>query len=157
MPIKISKTLKADTRISTKPVTKEELLKDTKAHIEHVKLGADLICDLFKSQVARHDHTKVEFIDEFYDDFSAAQKGEKEFKDGNWWKIHLEERHHLNARVPGDVNLFDILEALDDNCMAGMARSGEVFEFKLPPEVLERAVQNTIKVLIANIEVDHKE
>ena len=37
--------------------------------------------------------------------------------------------------------------------MAGMGRSGKVFDDELDPEILEKAYKNTIKLLIDNIEV----
>lgn len=154
--IKINQTLKADTRMDKKPIEKDELLKDTKAHIEHVKLGCEFICNLLREQASRHDHTKLEFIDEFHTDFLAAQNGAN-FKDGDWWQIHLEERHHLNDRLPRDANLIDLIESIVDCCMAGKARSGEVYPYKIAPEALDRMVQNTIKLLVCNIEVEKKE
>ena len=51
-------------------------------------------------------------------------------------------------RCPLDVNLIDVIERVCDICMAGLARSGEVYDDKLAPEILERAYQNTIKLLL---------
>jgi hypothetical protein len=64
-------------------------------------------------------------------------------------------RHHLDAEggVPEDVNLFDVMEMLVDRTVAGMARSGDVFPLELPDELLQKATQNTMKLLIDAIEV----
>jgi hypothetical protein len=58
-------------------------------------------------------------------------------------------RHHLDKAdgVPTDVNLIDVLEHIADCVMAGMARSGSVYELKLPDEVLQRAFANTVNLL----------
>jgi hypothetical protein len=42
-----------------------------------------------------------------------------------------------------------------DCVMAGMARSGSVYDLKLPPEVLEKAFQNTVELLKSQVVVDH--
>jgi hypothetical protein len=41
--------------------------------------------------------------------------------------------------------------------MAGMARSGTVYELKLPPELLEKAFQNTVKMLKSQVTVKSAE
>ena len=38
--------------------------------------------------------------------------------------------------------------------MAGMARSGSVYPLKLPPELLERAFQNTVERLKSQVVVE---
>jgi hypothetical protein len=38
--------------------------------------------------------------------------------------------------------------------MAGMARSGSVYPLSLPPELLERAFQNTVSLLKENVRVE---
>ncbi len=49
--------------------------------------------------------------------------------------------------VPDDVNLLDVLEHVADCVMAGMARSGSVYELKLSDELLQKAFKNTVKLL----------
>lgn len=71
-----------------------------------------------------------------------------DFRELNWHRRHVsEERHHLNDRVPSNVTLLDVLERVADITMAGLARSGNVYPDALPPEVLEKAYQNTIELL----------
>ena len=38
--------------------------------------------------------------------------------------------------------------------MAGMARSGSVYELDLPPELLERAFENTVTLLKSQVAVE---
>lgn len=45
------------------------------------------------------------------------------------------------------------LEYIADCVMAGMARTGNVYELKMPPELLTKAFQNTVELLKQNVEV----
>lgn len=47
----------------------------------------------------------------------------------------------------------DVLDMIADCVMAGMARSGSVYELKLEPEVLWRAFENTVDLLKSQVEV----
>lgn len=152
MSITINKTKNADTRIPENTPTKEMVLKDAKEHIQHVVLAMRMVCDKLIEQANNHDYTKIQFIDELYEDFLKSKFGET-FKDLPWWQYHLEERHHLNDRVPKDVNMFDVMEMIVDCCVAGLARSGSVYDINIPDDVLQQAVQNTMRYIIANIEV----
>jgi hypothetical protein len=93
-----------------------------------------------------HDYDKLSLINWFHEDFVTG------FKQTGWWDNHRKiHRHHLNMAdgVPDDVNLLDVLEHIADCVMAGMARSGSVYELKLPDELLQRAFQNTVELLKA--------
>ena len=151
--IYIQKSPSADSRTAKGEVTKEELYRSSVMHIHDVQKGLQFFADLLVKAGQKHDHTKLEYIDEFYHDFSQKLKG-KEFKDAHWYKdLHLQERHHLPDRCPDDVTLIDVLERIADICMAGMARSGEVYDDDLDPEILTKAFHNTIQLLISNIQV----
>lgn len=91
-----------------------------------------------------HDYDKLTTIDWFHADFITG------FQKTGWWDNHRRiHRHHLNMPdgVPEDVNLLDVIEHISDCVMAGMARSGSVFDLKLPDELLQRAVRNTTSLL----------
>ena len=150
--IKVKKTINADTRTAETDVTKEMLIKDTKSHIEDVSNGCNFFADMLINAGKNHDHTKIDYIDEFYDNFKTRQQGDN-FKKLGWWEKHLTERHHLNDRVPDDVNLIDVMEMIIDCVMAGKARSGEVYEIIIKPDIIIRAINNTQKLLENNIEV----
>lgn len=150
--IQIEKSLTADSRTAPEGTTKDQLFKSSVQHIGDVQKGLAFFADMLRYAGYRHDHTKLEYIDEFYEDFSKGLQGE-DFKKAPWFQIHLTERHHLTDRCPDDVNLIDVLERVADICMAGMGRSGKVFDDELDPEILEKAYKNTIKLLIDNIEV----
>ena len=153
----IKSTKSADTRSANKLVTKEELLSDSKKHIEGVQAAIEFMRDKLLEVGNLHDWTKLENIDEFYNDFSAIQLGDKrDFREMPWYKeIHLEkERHHLDQKVPEGVTLFDLLERIADITTAGMARTGKVYSDELPVEVLQEAYWNTVKLIKSKIIVE---
>lgn len=153
--IQIKRSKDADTRSASQGVTKEQLLANTKSHISDVQNVGNWITEAFKTQLSQHDYTKTEFIDEFYNDFSEVLKDKnKSFKDMKWFKErHITERHHLNDRVPDDVDLIDVLEMVIDCTCAGLARSGDVYPIEIDPEILKKAINNTKDLIIANTEV----
>lgn len=153
-PIVIYETHHCDTRALPEGETldKDEVKHDTELHIDAVKKCCDFICDKIKEQAAHHDHTKLEHLDKYLDDLNSRET-DTAFKKRPWWKIHMQERHHLNDRVPDDVNLIDVIEMVCDCVSAGMARTGEVFTVELDPNVLEKAFKNTMQLLQDNIEV----
>ena len=154
-PIVIKETHHCDTRALPKDVTikKEDVKLDTELHIDAVKKCCDFIADKIKEQAKQHDHTKLENLDEFTADLNSRKQG-NDFKSLKWWHKHLEERHHLNDRVPDDVNMIDVIEMICDCVSAGLARSGKVYDVDLPSEVLHKALKNTVDMLIDNIEVE---
>ena len=154
--IKIKETKHCDSRaLSDSKSLSEDMVKhDTELHIEAVEKCGDYICDKIKDQFKEHDHTKLgKDLPAFTDALRSGAKGE-EFKKHEWWKTHLTERHHLNDRVPDDVNLIDVLEMICDCVSAGMARTGEVYDLKLSEETLKKAFSNTVEMLKKEIEVE---
>ena len=110
----------------------------------------------WKIDPAQSYHCWVLYIDlptgqvSFHADFATG------FKQTTWWDRHRKiSRHHLNMTdgVHEDVDLLDVLEHIVDCVMAGMARSGSVYELKLPDEVLQRAFRNTIERLKTHVRV----
>ena len=51
------------------------------------------------------------------------------------------------------VDVIDVLDFIADCVMAGMARSGSVYELRLSPELLEKAFQNTVTLLKENVQI----
>lgn len=151
--ITIKKSKNADTRSAEGEVSKEELTANTESHINDVINVGNWIAEKLKEQVQNHDHTKIEYMDEFHQDFQSGKQG-AEFKQLPWWQKHMTERHHLNDSVPEDVNLIDVLEMVIDCTVAGLARSGEVYGITIPQEVIEQAIENTKNLIINNVEVE---
>lgn len=150
--IEIEKSLTADTRTAKGDVDKETLLKSTKQHIGDVEKACDFFSTMLREAAKKHDHTKIELIDEFHHDFNEGLQG-KDFKKSSWYAKHLQERHHLHGRVPEDVTLIDILEMIGDIVVAGMARSGEVYDDELSNDILQLAFKNTVEMLKKEIKV----
>lgn len=152
--IHIKKSPSADSRTATGYVSQAELLRSSKMHIEDVRKGLQFFADKLVEIGKSHDWTKIYYIMEFHNDFSKKLKGDA-FKKAHWFHdLHLQERHHLTDRVPDDVNLLDVLERISDICMAGMARSGEIYDDYLDPAILTKAYKNTIELLKSQIVVD---
>ena len=152
--ITIQKSPTADTRTcDVTKVTREVLVDSSRKHIQDVQFGLAFFRQKLVEAGAAHDYTKLERMDQFFADFKTN------FEKHEWWDHHQKtERHHLNSPtgVREDVDLIDVLEFITDCVMAGMARSGSVYELKLPAEVLEKAFQNTVAKLKAEVVVEEK-
>ncbi len=147
--IEVYKSPNADSRSADPSAPIAELKSSTESHISDVAKGLEFISDLLKERGQQHDHTKIEHME----DFNAAIKGGK-IKETEWYRLHTtEERHHLKTHIPEDVNLIDALEHLVDCTMAGLTRSGQIYDTDIPQEVLLVAAQNTVELLKKNIRV----
>ena len=149
----ILKTPNADTR-SMQKLDYKLVKEDTINHIIAVQDVINELSNVLRLQGIKHDYTKLDSFDEFFEDMSATIKTDAKFKSLSWWKKHLEERHHLNDRCPDDVNLLDVIEMIADMVCAGKARSGNVYPVELNNEILQKAVSNTVKMLIEMVVVD---
>jgi len=152
--IKESKT--ADSRTCGDPatVTKEILAASSEQHIEDVGKGLEFIKGLLDDATKWHDFDKLSYLHEFHADFQTG------FEKHDWWDQHKKiSRHHLSAEegVPEDVDLIDVLEFIVDCVMAGMARSGSVYDLELPSGLLDRAFRNTVELLKAEVVVEKED
>ena len=150
--IQIKKSPTADSRTAVGDPTKEELLASSVQHIGDVQKALAWLAGKIVEAGAIHDHTKISGIDDFYDSYSRKLTGD-EFKKEKWFQSHLTERHHLNDRCPDDVTLIDVIERIADITMAGMARSGSIYDDTLDAEILQKAYKNTIELLKNQIEI----
>lgn len=149
--IYISPSPTADTRTCDwSKVSKKQLLSSSIQHKGDIAQALGLFQLMLTEAAVRHDFDKLSAIDHFHADFRTG------FKETGWWDEHRKiNRHHLNEAdgIPDDVNLVDVLDFIADCCMAGLARSGSVYELHLPDELLQRAFQNTVKLLIDSTEM----
>jgi hypothetical protein len=147
--IQIRKSQTADTRTCDyKNVDRATLLASSLQHVGDVHQGLGFFASELLRAAGRHDFDKLSDIDGFHRDFLTG------FAQTEWWDRHRQlNRHHINVAdgVREDVNLIDVLDYIVDCVMAGMARSGSVYELKLPPELLEKAFQNTVEMLKAQV------
>ena len=151
--IKIKKSKTADTRsCAFIQVDKSQLYESSTQHIGDVKLGIELFIQMLQDAATNHDQDKLSGINHFHSDFITG------FKETGWWDNHRKiTRHHLLQEdgIPGDVNLIDVLEMIADCVMAGMGRSGSVYSLDIAPEVLMKALSNTVKLLKNQIVVEN--
>ena len=147
--INVHKAVKADSRSAGDELTPKQLLTDTNSHIKDVSKGMDFIAELIMNRGTTHDHTKVKDINTFYDALTSG-----DIKNSFWYQNHItRERHHLKSKEPDDVNLVDVIEHIVDCTMAGLTRSGNIYDIDLPSDLLIRAVNNTVELLKDNINV----
>lgn len=156
--VKIRKNTNGDTRVADHVPTINEFDMANVAHVEDVKNLVNEFCSIFKLKSSDHDWTKRRdpYRSMFYRDLCATLEGRlPDFMEGEWAKQHYyeNERHHLAVYAPDDVDMFDVIEMICDCVAAGMARSGNVYEVKIPGDVLQRAVKNTVEILSGVIEV----
>jgi len=149
--IAIQKSQTADTRTCDFANTsKSTLLVSSRQHIGDIVKAMAFFIGKLTEAAGEHDYDKLTEIDWFHSDFVTG------FKETGWWDNHRQiHRHHIDKEdgVPENVNLLDVLEHIADCVMAGMARSGSVYELKLSNELLQRAFQNTVKLLKEQIHV----
>lgn len=147
--IEFSKT--ADTRTCDFANTSKEVLLDSSLqHIGDVVKALAFFSSKLIEAAGKHDYDKLTAIDWFHRDFVTG------FKQTGWWDNHRKiHRHHIDKLdgVPFDVNLLDVLEHIADCVMAGMARSGSVYELKLSDALLQLAFKNTVELLKNNVQV----
>ena len=142
----------ADTRTCDwSKVSAEQLLSSSLQHKSDMAQALGLFQSLLTEAAVRHDFDKLTDIQHFHADFQTG------FKQTGWWDRHRKiNRHHLAQEdgIPEDVNLIDVLDYIADCCMAGLARSGSVYDLHLPDEILQRAFQNTKKLLVESTELE---
>ncbi len=149
--IKRSKT--ADTRnCDFSKVSKQTLYNSSAQHVGDIAKGIEFFKEKLDNSLLLHDHDKFSDIDGFHKDFVTG------FKRTQWWDNHRKvNRHHLLQKdgVPDDVNLIDVLDMITDCVMAGMGRSGYVYDLNIPPKVLNDAFQNTVELLKKEVVVEN--
>lgn len=142
-----------DTRTAEEIPSFSDFTKANRDHRSDVQRAMCSIADIVERRGERHDWTKTdyEFDKLFYADFVRAMNGEIRFEDGWWYRHHTAlERHHLDTRVPDDVNLIDILEMICDQVCTNKARNPDVdAPINIDPDVLTAAVDNTIALVRA--------
>ena len=154
--IKIKINVLGDTRTADRVPTMKEFEKSNIYHRADVDRMMSEIARDIDSQGEAHDYTKISEPEAslFYRELCATIEGKMEFEKGEWYPMHCQrERHHLNEHCPEDVNLIDVIEMICDCVCAGMARSGSVRPVKIPNEILQQAVENTVQMCVDAVEV----
>lgn len=156
--IKVKKHTEGDSRVATELPTVSEFDAANNDHIQDVKNAIEWFARSLTEWTRDHDWTKSEepYRSMFYRDLCAAIEGKKDFMNGEWAHLHyyVKEKHHLRQHCQDNVNLFDVIEMICDCVVAGMARTGNVYDVDIPTEVLTKAVTNTVEMLKNNIEIE---
>lgn len=150
--IKVKASPTAENRIQNhEEVTMQQLLNSSIQHINDVTNAMEFFVKMLRDASKKHDYDKITSIDDFYKSFKSG------FKDVEWYESHKKlNRHHLFVEegIPSDVNLIDVLEMISDCVMAGMSRSGSVYDLNLDVYVLEKAFKNTVELLKKNVKLE---
>ena len=135
---------------------KDVLYIETEQHRNDVfRLMSLLALELMETG-NEHDWSKIEYFDQFAQD-TLERKDTPDFKSRPWYKVHTtEERHHLTANTPNDVDLVDVIEFICDCVVAGKARTGRVEKkyLELPADVLKKAFWNTVDKMTKEVKVE---
>ena len=129
--------------LKNQPIDDMVLLHSTLEHMDNVLDAMLYFADKLAESGQAHDYTKIQK----FPDFKVALESGN-IKESDWYKLHIsEERHHLMAQLPDDINLIDVLEYISDCMMAGLARSDTLYDITLDNLVLQKAFNNTIAML----------
>lgn len=152
--VTIYKNPNGDTRTAPKNVSFEEFQEANDMHREDVNQVMYELSQMIDKRGENHDCTKKSQEKMFYKNFLSTINEGTDFVNDEWYQLHIKaERHHLLSHCPDDVNLIDVLEMISDCVCAGMARSGEIRDLEIDSDILNRAVQNTAKMIKDMIEV----
>lgn len=152
--VTIYKNPNGDTRTAPKNVSFEEFQEANDMHREDVNQVMYELSQMVDKRGENHDCTKKSQERMFYKNFLSTMNEGTDFVNDEWYQLHIKaERHHLLSHCPDDVNLIDVLEMISDCVCAGMARSGEIRDLEIDSDILNRAVQNTAKMIKDMIEV----
>ena len=148
MPVVIYKNPNGDTRTAPKDIVFEQFQEANDSHIADVKAVMDELGAMLCENGEKHDWTKKKYEKMFYNNFLATLNYGADFVSAEWYQLHVNtERHHLLSRCPEDANLLDVIEMIVDCVCAGKTRSGEIRGLEITPEILERAMRNTVKLV----------
>ena len=156
MIVEIDKSPNADSRTADKgKVSFEDFSKATDMHREDVKNVIYELARRLREIGDKHDWTKKEQEDEYYDSYVTSKKNGTDFHKSDWYKNHVkEERHHIKYHVAADINLLDILEVICDHCCDELVEKGKVGKMDIDEDVLMKAFNNTVELVKSFIRLD---
>lgn len=153
--IKIKHNPNGDTRTAPKNITMEQFHEANISHIKDVNAVMSVLSSMIFDQGKNHDHTKLDYEDQFYKDFLATMNHGEDFVSGKWYQKHVhEEKHHPFSYCHDDITLLDIIETIVDCVCAGKARSGEIRNLEFDGETVKKAIENTVKLINDITEVE---
>lgn len=143
---------KGDSRTAGTVPAFDEFAGANEQHQTDVGNAMRSFADILMNRGGNHDWTKVNDPDlraMFYKELCAAVRGEKNFVDGAWYKLHCQlERHHLDQNCPDDVTLVDVIEMICDVVCARAARNpGSKLDVRVDQWILKKAFDNTVAMM----------
>lgn len=127
-----------------KQLSYKEMYNANQAHRDGVRRCMEHFRTMLKASANTHDIDKFHEFDKMY---KAVQEG----KAPEWFNEHcVKTRHHI-VDMPGDVNLIDLLEMISDTVTARMSKLDNQIHIFIDPVVLNKAVANTVKLLMNEI------
>lgn len=154
MAIVIEKNPNGDTRTAPKNISFEQFKVANNMHRADVYDVMTYLAKRIHVAGLKHDYTKKSDEELFYNNFLSTMNNGTDFVADEWYQMHVnKERHHLLSRCPEDVNLIDVMEMIVDCVCAGLARSGEVRELEISSDILERAVKNTVDLIVKEVDL----
>lgn len=133
-----------------KKISFEQFREANLSHQREVKSVMSTLAMLLINNGLIHDYTKNSSLyQEYYEYFKDfKEKQGIDFINGSWYQHHITaERHHPNSYCCSDINLLDIIETIVDCVCAGKARSGEIRDLEFDSEIVQKAIQNTVKLI----------
>ena len=156
MIVEIDKSPNADSRTADNgKVSFEDFSKATDMHREDVRNVIYELARRLREIGDKHDWTKKEQEDEYYDSYVTAKKNGTDFHKSDWYNNHVkEERHHIKYHVAPDINLLDILEVICDHCCDELVEKGKAGQTDIEEDVLMKAFNNTVQLVKSFIRLD---
>lgn len=139
--IRIKKSTKNPKELSYK-----ELFAANQAHRTAVRRVLNSVKDRLMSKSFTHDADKFTDHDNMY---HAIQTGQS----AQWMNEHIANSRHHAIRLLEDVNLIDILELIADQVVVYSTRGLLNNPILLDPNDLQKAFDNTVKMMYEMIEV----
>jgi hypothetical protein len=134
-------------------ITKEKVIEETIVHKKDVTQAMQICKAILNHRAKIHDNDKL--IPENAQVLAEAINT-KDFE--KWNVIHMEtQRHHIDCftKLP-DANLFDLLENVEDGCVANLRRTGikgtyesqiEFYQRKGFDENMSKILTNTFMII----------
>lgn len=141
-----------DSRTAGTVPDRSDFINANEQHQTDVGNAMRSFANILMSRSDYHDWTKVNDADlreMFYKELCAAVRGEENFVDGTWYKLHCQlERHHLDQNCPDDVTLVDVIEMICDVVCARAARNpGSKLDVRVDQWILKKAFDNTVAMM----------
>lgn len=146
--IMISKNPNGYVETAKKDVTFDEFHKANAMHIGEVWNVMSVVSELLENQARNHDWTKMVEAQLYYENFLSSVINGTDFTNEEWYQLHIHnEKHHPLSHCHDDVNLLDIIEMIADNVCSAKARGDKIEDLKIPEDILNLALKNTVKLI----------